>query len=170
MTEVKSVLEGLATLLWPFVAVVVLYQFRPAVAAVVESLKSRKWTLKVAGQELTVEQAFSHVEQRQDSLESRVRTLQVLMKGSVTDFEYDKLKGLSADGPFLVAFHWDMYQELRRLDALRYIQPQPGRGIESIKERDGSGDRFDLKQYVYITKEGLEYRKLREELLRSQPS
>ena len=107
-----------------------------------------------------MEQAFVKVE-------SRVRVLQMLIKGSVTDFEYDKLKGLAADGPFHVGFRWDMYNELRRLDALRYVQPQPGYGIDSIIERNGSGNEFDLKQYVYITYEGREYLKLRDHVLRA---
>jgi hypothetical protein len=79
-----------------------------------------------------MEQAFGQVEHRQDVLESRVRALQMLIKGSVTDFEYNKLKGLAADSPFLVRFHWDIYHELKRLDAIRYVQPQQGYGIDSL--------------------------------------
>ena len=167
MTEVKDLLIAVAALLWPLIVIVVVCLFRPAIVAIIESAKWRKFTLKVGGQELTMEQAFGHVERRQDVLESRVRALQMLIKGNATDFEYEKLKGLAAEGPFRVVFHWDMYGELRRLDALRYVQPQPGYGIESIKERDGSGEEFDLKQYVYITEEGVEYLKLRGELLGS---
>ncbi len=159
MAEVTKLLEGVAALLWPFIAIVILYLFRPAVEAIIESAKSRKFSVKIFGQELTMEQAFGQVE-------SRVRVLQMLIKGSVTDFECEKLKGLAMDGSFRVRFCWDMYHELRRLDALRYVQPQPGYGIESIREHDGSGDEFDLKQYVYITSEGQEYLKLREDLLK----
>jgi hypothetical protein len=60
-----------------------------------------------------------------------------------------------------------MKEELKRLDAIRYIQPQPGYGINSIRERDGRSDEFDLKQYVRLTTEGQEYLKLREELFRT---
>jgi hypothetical protein len=161
MADIKELLEAVAALLWPFITIVILYLFRPAIAAIIESAKSRKFSIKIFGQELTMEQAFGQVE-------SRVRALQMLIKGSVTDFEYEKLKGLSAEGQFRVRFHGDMYHELRRLDALRYIQPKPGYGIESIKERDGSGDEFDLKQYIYITIEGREYLKIRDELLTLQ--
>lgn len=107
------------------------------------------------------------INDRQDEVESRIHTLQLLVKGLVTEFEYDKLKGLAESGSFMVTFHNDMYEELKRLDAIRYIQPQPGYGLVSIRERDGRADKFDLKQYVQITSEGLEYLKLREELLRS---
>jgi isocitrate/isopropylmalate dehydrogenase len=158
MTEVQGLLEGGAALLWPLITIVILYLYLPAIKAIIKSLKSRKFSVKVFGQELTMDQAFGEVE-------SRVRALQMLIKGSITDYEYDKLKGLASDSQFPVRFHWDMYHELRRLDALRYIQPRQGYGIESIKERNGSGDEFDLKQYIYITNEGREYLKLREELL-----
>ncbi len=160
MSEIKLLLDGLAALLWPLIAIFILYLFRPAIAAIIESAKSRKFSVKIFGQELTMEQAFGQVE-------SRVRVIQMLIKGSVTDFEYEKLEGLAADGPFPVYYHWDMYHELRRLDALRYVQPQPGYGIESIIERDGSADDFNLKQYVYITNEGREYLKLRKDFLRT---
>ena len=165
MAEFKNLLEGIAALLWPVIVIAILYLFRPAVTAVIKS--ATKLTVKVFGQELTIEQAVGRVTDRQDILESRVRALQMLIKGIVTDFEYDKLRGLAADGPFLVLFHWDMYHELRRLDAIRYVQPRQGYGIEDITKRDGSGNEFDLKQYVYITNDGREYLKLRDELLRS---
>jgi hypothetical protein len=60
-----------------------------------------------------------------------------------------------------------MYEELKRLDAIRYIQPQPGYGLRDIRCQDGSSDEFDLKKYVHITTDGQEYLKLRDELLRS---
>jgi hypothetical protein len=105
MSEFKDLLDGVAALLWPLIVIAILYLFRPAVAAIIESAKSHKLTLKMGGQELTMEQAFGQVEHRQDVLESRVCALQMLIKGSVTGFEYDKLKGLAADGRFLVQFH-----------------------------------------------------------------
>jgi hypothetical protein len=94
--------------------------------------------------------------------------LMTIAKGMITQFEYDKLSGLARSGPFVVRFHHDMYEELKRLDAIRYVQPQPGYGLNSILAHDGSGDEFDLKQYVRITDDGLEYMKLRAELLQSR--
>ena len=42
--------------------------------------------------------------------------------------------------------------------------------MTSIRERDGGDQPFDLKQYCEITGEGMEYLKLRDELLlSSQP-
>jgi hypothetical protein len=110
-------------------------------------------------------QNLRRLEGRQDATESRVRTMQIVLKGLVTQFEFEKLRALAASDPFLVQFHNSMIQELNRLDAIRYVRPKAGFGIESIRERDGTDRRFDLKQYVEITNEGLEYLRLREQAL-----
>ncbi|HZD48104.1 MAG TPA: nucleotide-binding protein, partial [Silvibacterium sp.] len=88
---------------------------------------------------------IQRLEGRQDATESRLRTLQVVVKGLVTEFEYEKLRGIASQDQFLVHFHNSMMQELNRLDAIRYIRPKAGFGIESVRERDGSGAEFDLK-------------------------
>lgn len=108
---------------------------------------------------------FQEIETQQEIIKSQIHTLQVVVKGLVTEFEYEKLVGLSKPHSFMVRFHNDMYEELKRLDAIRYVQPQPRFGIISIRECDGNGDEFDLKQYVRITDEGLQYLKLRNELI-----
>lgn len=115
--------------------------------------------------ERRTQQEFQRLQGRQNATESRLRTIQIVIKGLVTDFEYEKLRGLAASGPFMVQFHNSMVQELNRLDAIRYVRPNPGCGIESIRERDGTDRKFDLKQYVQITDDGLEYLRLRDELL-----
>ena len=51
------------------------------------------------------------------------------MKGLVTAFEYTKLRGLAAAGPFDVQFHNSMIAELNRLDAIHYVRPRAGYGI-----------------------------------------
>jgi hypothetical protein len=117
--------------------------------------------------EQRTQQHIRRLQDRQDSTESRLRTIQVVIKGLVTEFEYEKLRALAATGPFMVQFHNSMVAELNRLDAIRYVRPKPGYGIESIRERDGTDRRFDLKQYVEITTDGLEYLNLRDELLQS---
>jgi hypothetical protein len=112
-------------------------------------------------------QQVSEIRARQESTESRLRTLQLITKGLVTEWEYQKLRGLAAAGPFMVRFHNNMIDELHRLDAIRYVAPRSGYGMTSIRERDGGSREFDLKQYCEITSEGLEYLKLRDELLAS---
>ena len=112
-------------------------------------------------------QQVQEIRSRQESTESRLRTLQMVMKGLVSEWEYQKLRGLASDEPFMVRFHNHMIDELHRLDAIQYVRPKRGYGMTSIRARDGSDEPFDLKQYCEITNEGREYLKLRDELLQS---
>src|SRR5512144_528079 len=114
--------------------------------------------------EQRTQQQIRQLQNRQETTESRVRTIQILIKSLITEFEYEKLHGLAPNGPFMVQFHNSMIAELNRLDAIRYIRPKPGYGIESIRERDGTDKKFDLKQYIEITEDGLEYLNLRAEV------
>lgn len=132
----------------------------PACTPIIKAIRANGFS------ESRTHQNLRRLEGRQNATESRVQTMQVVMKALVTEFEYQKLRGLTAPDPFLVQFHNSMVQELNRLDAIRYVRPRAGFGIESIRERDGSDKKFDLKQYVEITSDGLEYLKLREEVLR----
>lgn len=60
MADFGKILEGIAALLWPIITiiliVVLIVLFRPAIAAIIESAKSRKFTLKIGGQELTMDE------------------------------------------------------------------------------------------------------------------
>lgn len=60
MADFGKILEGIATLLWPIITiiliVVLIVLFRPAIAAIIESAKSRKFTLRIGGQELTMDE------------------------------------------------------------------------------------------------------------------
>jgi len=105
------------------------------------------------------------IESRQESIESSVTTLQMVIRGLVTEYEYEKLRGLEGDKPFMVRFHARMLDELHRLRAIRYVEDNPGYKISSIKERDGRPEEFDLKQYVRISPEGRAYLRLRDQLI-----
>ena len=56
-----EIIQGIADLLWPIIVIILIIIlvafFRPALAAIIESAKSRKFTLKIGGQELTMEEA-----------------------------------------------------------------------------------------------------------------
>jgi hypothetical protein len=140
--------------------------YRSAVGAGCDSIREIVRDLGVS--DTKTDRRITDIKSRQESIETRVRTLQLVVRGLVTEFEYEKLRGLAAEGSFMVRFHSDMYKELKRLDAIKYVQPQHGYGIVSIKEYDGRGDEFNLKQYVRITDDGLEYLKLRDELFHSK--
>jgi hypothetical protein len=138
---------------------------RSAVGAACDSIREAIRDLGISDSKTS--KHLNEIQSRQDVAESSIRSLQLVLKGIITTFEYDKLKGLNAPGAFMVRFHNDMMLEVKRLDALGYVKPQAGYGINSIRERDGRGEKFDLKQYIRLTEEGAEYLKLREEMLRA---
>ena len=108
-------------------------------------------------------QRITQLQTRQTDVEAAIRTLRFVVRGIVTNWEAEKLEGLSRPTPFIVRFSRQMVSELARLRALGYVRVTPGHTITSLHERDGNSDEFDLKQYFDITQPGLEYLRLREE-------
>lgn len=99
---------------------------------------------------------------RQDSVESDVTALQVAVTGIVTKFEEIHLTNLASHRPAMVRFGKIMLNELIRLDAIAYLRPVHPRGLIAIEEDQSHNEgEFDLKTYVEITPEGLEYLALR---------
>jgi hypothetical protein len=128
------------------------------------SCDSIRIAIEALGQaEAKTAQKLTHLQARQEDIESTVRTLQIVVRGILTEWEYEKLQGLARQQPFLVRFHNKMLDELYRLRALGYVTAAPGRTISSIRGRDGTGEEFDLKEYIQITPAGQDYLTLREE-------
>jgi CheY-like chemotaxis protein len=57
MEQIAKFMEAVSTLLWPLIVIVVIVVFRPAVSNLIESARSRKFTVKIGGQELTMDEA-----------------------------------------------------------------------------------------------------------------
>lgn len=81
MIDFGKVLEGIATLLWPIIIIILLILFKPAVAAIVESAKSRKFTIKVGGNELTMEEVDKLQRGLITDIQSRVIELERRIEG-----------------------------------------------------------------------------------------
>ncbi len=59
-----------------------------------------------------------------------------------------------------------MVTELRHLRVMELIDNHPEKGIRAIEQRyRGSQAQFDLNEYFYVTEHGLEYLKLRDEVI-----
>ncbi len=52
-----KIITSISSLLWPLIVILVIIIFRPYVATIIESARSRKFTIKIGGQELTMEEA-----------------------------------------------------------------------------------------------------------------
>jgi CheY-like chemotaxis protein len=76
MTDLPKILEAVAALAWPAIVILILFLFKPAVSAIIESAKSRKFILKIGGQELTMEEANAQQNTLIADLQSQVIEIQ----------------------------------------------------------------------------------------------
>ncbi|KAA6458573.1 response regulator [Acidobacteria bacterium AB60] len=73
---------AIATLLWPLIVIVVILYFRPAVAQVIRSATSRKFALKIGGQELTMEEANQNQQKMISDLQMKVLEIKKALDGA----------------------------------------------------------------------------------------
>ena len=81
MTDFAKILEGISALLWPCIVILLVFLFKPAVAALIESAKSRKFSLKIGGQELTMEEANAQQRTLIADLQTQVLEIQKKIGG-----------------------------------------------------------------------------------------
>ena len=119
-------------------------------------------------------QAIHSISSRQEQQEkqlslhqAQIRSLQMALQGIVTQYELDKLVGLSAAQPFLCYYSEDLYKELKQLRAMGLVHHHDGVGLSTIRRSyKDRNEQFDLKRFFYITEQGREYLNLRRELIR----
>lgn len=111
--------------------------------------------------------SFQKLEERQAQQETTIRAIQVALKGIVSRFELDKLRGLAGQNSFFCFYSPDFLAELKRLDALGFIRPLLAGGLNELKATYGREDlspdqrpRFDLKTCMEVTPEGRAYLEL----------
>ena len=95
----------------------------------------------------------------------QIRWMQVALQGIVTRYEFEKLIGLAADGPFWCQYSDDLFNEMKRLRAMDLARHNDGTGLSRMRDQyRGKSDRFDLKQFCHITDAGKEYLTLRQQI------
>lgn len=82
MKEYSELIKGIASILWPLIVVVIIIIFRPAVAGIIESARSRKFTLKIGGQELSMEEVNQQQRNLIADLQTQVNELHKKVEGS----------------------------------------------------------------------------------------
>jgi CheY-like chemotaxis protein len=75
MASVAALLSAIASVLWPVIAIAVFIIFRPTLMEVLGSAKSRKFTLKIGGQELSMDEA--NEQQRSLILDLQSKVVQI---------------------------------------------------------------------------------------------
>ncbi len=81
MDALAELLRALATLAWPAIIVILLFLFRRNVRELIESAKSRRFTVKVAGNELTMEEISEQQRNLISDLQQQVVDLQSQLQG-----------------------------------------------------------------------------------------
>jgi len=112
-----------------------------------------------------VTRAIDDIREQQQKQSGQIKALQYALRGIVTNYEVDKLIALERPEPFWCWYSDDLYNEMRRLRALGFVQNYPGVGLREI--RNGFKDKplqFDLKHYFFVTPEGRQYLGLRNQL------
>lgn len=111
---------------------------------------------------ITARQAEQEVELKNHG--EQIRMLKFAVRGIVTEYELQKLKGLNSEAPFKCYYSDDLVDELKRLRALGLITNYDGIGLRDIKAQfKDTPNQFELKRFFRITKGGQEYLELREQ-------
>lgn len=137
MTDPARVLEGIAAILWPCIVILLVFLFRPAVAALIESAKSRKFTLKMGGQELTMEEA-----------NAQQRTLIADLQSQVVEIQ--KKIGVSPQGVIAHADSSPRHGAQRA--SILWVDDQPKNNSYFVEQLSDRGFTIDL---ALSTSEGL---------------
>jgi hypothetical protein len=143
---------------------------KSAVGAACDSIRQIMRDLGVSDTKAAT--AITDIRTRQNAQEEQlvsqqvqIRSLQVALSGIVTKYELDKLIGLSNEPAFMCYYSEGLYGELKHLRAMNLIADQDGTDLSRVAQYKDKSEKFDLKQFIYITEQGREYIRLRHELL-----
>lgn len=81
MEQLASIVDAVAALLWPLLVLFVFIRFAPALNELISSARSRKFTLKVGGHELSMEEVRAQQSDLIADLQNQVAALREMMKG-----------------------------------------------------------------------------------------
>ncbi|HET6764442.1 MAG TPA: response regulator [Longimicrobiaceae bacterium] len=82
MDAATKLISAVATLLWPLIVIATVILFRPTLKAVLESAKSRKFTLKFGGQELSMDEASEQQRNLIADLQTQLSALAQKVEGT----------------------------------------------------------------------------------------
>jgi Predicted nucleotide-binding protein containing TIR-like domain len=145
--------------------------YKSAVGAACDSIREVIRDLGIS--ETKTAKTINDIRSRQENHETllskqqaEIRSLQVALQGILTVYEFDKLMGLSKEKPFLCYYSDDLYNEVKRLRAMNLVQHHDGVGLATIRNNyKDKNKQFDLKRFFYITEQGHEYLRLRNDLM-----
>ncbi len=87
MSDFAKILEGISAFLWPCIVILLIFLFKPAFTALIESAKSRRFSLKIGGQEITMEEANEQQRILISDLQAQVLEIQRKIKNTTQSEE-----------------------------------------------------------------------------------
>ncbi|MFG3228229.1 hypothetical protein ACGF07_26080 [Kitasatospora sp. NPDC048194] len=94
----------------------------------------------------------------QEGIKEDLEMLELIMMALVKQYEEMHLRNLAKDGPYRVQHRDSMMKELTQLYDLGYLTPKKAGGLDAITaDHAGSGDHFDLKEYLEVTPRGMKF-------------
>jgi CheY-like chemotaxis protein len=133
-----KLLGGVSTVLWPLIVIAILFFFRAPVSELIQSAKSRKFTIKIGGQELTMEEAS----EQQRSLISDLQAQIAEIRRSIGESPHVEGK----------AFPKPVGDQVREIPSILWVDDQPKHNSYFIAELQDLGIRVDT---ALSTSEGL---------------
>ena len=86
---IATIIDSIATLLWPVIVIIVLLYFRGAVSEVIRSTRQRGFSVKVAGNELTVQEANRQQQEQIADLQRQIIKLSEALEARESNDEVE---------------------------------------------------------------------------------
>ena len=80
MENISKLLEAISSILWPIIIIGILYFLRDAIKTVILSAQGRKFTLKIAGNELSMEEVTEQQRHLISDLQTKITDLQKVVE------------------------------------------------------------------------------------------
>jgi CheY-like chemotaxis protein len=96
MDELGTFLSGVGSVLWPTIAILAFLLLRVQIAELLQSAKSRKFTIKIGGQELTMEEATHQAQVLIEDLQSQVVQLKTTDRSEHADLAQPNVDAVSS--------------------------------------------------------------------------
>ncbi len=138
MEALSALLSSISTVLWPLIVIAAMVFLRPAVTDLIQSAKSRKFTIKIGGQELTMEEANEQQLALITDLQSQVADIRKRLE--------------ARDLPVQRAGAPNVPSPIPELSSVLWVDVEPKNNSYFIEELSRLGVRVDLAR---TTSEGL---------------
>ncbi len=81
MENIASIVESIATILWPIIVIIILFSFRKNIQALIKSSETRKFQVKIGDMEISMDELSQQQAMMIKDLQTRVNDIQRQLEG-----------------------------------------------------------------------------------------